>query len=83
MALLLRSAEAQPYLPRFVWFFQTFFLFLLLASVRSYGRTKHRVGGPGLGNYLAKTKSTHTRARHTKNRFGKDKDRKDLVLENG
>lgn len=27
VALLLRSAEAQPYLPRFVWFFQTFFSF--------------------------------------------------------
>ena len=26
VALLLRSAEAQPYLPRFVWIFQTFFL---------------------------------------------------------
>lgn len=27
VALLLRSAEAQPYLPRFVWFIQTFFSF--------------------------------------------------------
>ena len=35
VALLLRSAEAQPYLPRFVWFIQTFSFFLLALNVRS------------------------------------------------
>lgn len=33
VALLLRSAEAQPYLPRFVWFYQTFFLFSFLCGL--------------------------------------------------
>ncbi len=42
MALLLRSAEAQPYLPRFVWFFQTFFFlsFLCVRTVRSLIHTR-------------------------------------------
>lgn len=33
VALLLRSAEAQPYLPRFVWIFQTFSPFFYMCGV--------------------------------------------------
>lgn len=48
VALLLRSAEAQPYLPRFVWFYQTFFslFFLMVGDVRATHGT-----GLGLGHF--------------------------------